>query len=79
MNLTQPNCLGAVKRKEDGLVATVFLITLLAILAMIVAANSMALIHLHNEVKHLEQQQVKRLNGTLTNSVPLNLNNPAQK
>jgi hypothetical protein len=41
---------------------------------LIVIANSAALIHLHREVRLLEQQQVKRLNGSQTNSVPVALN-----
>lgn len=61
------------KRGEDGL-ATIMFITLLAIMLMLVTANSMALIRLHKEVKFLEQQQIKRLNGPQTNSAPANLN-----
>lgn len=63
----------AQKRNEEGL-ATIVFITLLAIMLMLVTANSMALIHLHKEVKLLEQQQVKHLNGPQTNSVSANLN-----
>lgn len=61
------------KRSEDGL-ATIVFITLLAIMVTLVAANSMALGRLHKEVRFLEQQQVKRLNGSQTNSAPANLN-----
>jgi hypothetical protein len=64
---------GTQKRNEDGL-ATVVFITLLAIMVMLVAANSMALVRLHKEVRFLEQQQVKRLNGLQTNSAPASLN-----
>ena len=61
------------KHTEDGLATLVF-ITLLAIMMLIVIANSAALIHLHREVRLLEQQQVKRLNGSQTNSAPVALN-----
>lgn len=68
------------KRNEDGL-ATIVFIALLAIMVMLVTANTMALIRLHKEVRYLEQQQIKRLNGLQTNSVPanLNINNGGQK
>lgn len=56
---------------ERGMVATVLFIALLAIMMILVTAESRALFHLHREVKFLEQQQVKRLNGVPTNSVSL--------
>ena len=40
------------------------LITLLAIMMILVAANSMAVNRLHQEVKLLQQNQLKRLDGT---------------
>ena len=42
--------------------ATLVFITLLAIMMILVTAESRALYQLHREVKFLEQQQVKRLN-----------------
>jgi hypothetical protein len=55
--------------KESGFVATVEFIALLAIMAFLVIANARALFHLHKEVRLLEQQQIKRLNMSETNSV----------
>jgi hypothetical protein len=78
MKMIRQNYLRTARREEEGL-ATVFFIALLAILAMVILANSMALIHLHDEVKLLEQQQIKRLNGTQANSAPLSASNPVQK
>ena len=59
--------LGAAKRSEDGM-ATVIFIVLLAIMMILVTAESSALFHLHREVRFLEQQQIKRLNASQTNS-----------
>ena len=60
--------LAALKRSEDGM-ATVLFIALLAIMMMLVTVESSALFRLHREVKLLEQQQIKRLNGPQTNAV----------
>ena len=53
---------------ERGM-ATVLFIALLAIMLMLVTAESRALIQLHREVKLLEQQQLKRLNPAPMNTV----------
>jgi len=58
-----------VNARERGVVATVLFIALLAIMLILVTAESRALFHLHREVKFLEQQQVKRLNPPTTNSI----------
>ncbi len=58
-----------VNARERGVVATVLFIALLAIMLILVTAESRALFHLHREVKFLEQQQIKRLNTVPTNSV----------
>lgn len=55
-------------RGEDGSVVFLF-IALLAIMMILVTAESRALAHLHREVKMLEQQQIKRLNPAPTNTV----------
>jgi hypothetical protein len=68
--------LAAPKRSEGGS-ATVVLIALLAIMVILVAANSKSLFILHREVKLLEQQQVKRLDASQTNSVAVT--NPDSK
>lgn len=57
------------QKNEAGL-ATIVFITLLAIMALLAAANTAALIHLHRDVKLLEQQQIKRLNGSQADSGP---------
>ena len=56
------------KRSRDGM-ATIIFIGLLAIMMILITAESNALFHLHREVKFLEQQQVKRLDASQTNSV----------
>lgn len=57
-----------VRRSERGM-ATVLFIALLAIMMILVTAEARALIQLRREVKLLEQQQIKRLNGPPTNAV----------
>ena len=47
--------------------ATFVCIALLAIMLILVTAESSALFHLHREVKFLERQQIKRLNASQTN------------
>jgi hypothetical protein len=59
---------GASGRSEDGM-ATFIFIVLLSIMLVLVMAESGALFHLHREVKFLEQQQIKRLDASQTNSV----------
>ena len=51
--------------------ATIIFITLLAIMLILVTAESRALFQLHREVKLLEQQQLKRLNAPATNTVAI--------
>jgi hypothetical protein len=58
-------------RGEDAFVATVMFIALLVIMVMLATAGAMAIIHLHNEVRVLERQQIKRLDISVTNSVAL--------
>jgi hypothetical protein len=53
---------------EQGM-ATVIFIALLAIMMILVTAESRALFTLHREVKFLERQQIKRLDATTTNTV----------
>jgi hypothetical protein len=69
------------QKSEDGL-ATIVFITLLAIMVLLAAANTAALIHLHRDVKLLEQQQIKRLNVSQANSSPaanVSMTNPGSK
>jgi hypothetical protein len=58
----------AAKRGEGGM-ATVIFIALLAIMMILIMVESSSLIRLRREVKLLEQQQIKRLNGPQTNIV----------
>ena len=57
------------QRHESGLATMIFII-LLAIMMILVMAESRALFQLHRETKFLEQQQIKRLNGPVTNTMP---------
>jgi hypothetical protein len=56
-------------RKGERGMATVIFIALLAIMMILVTAESRSLFSLHREVKLLEQQQIKRLDNLQTNSV----------
>jgi hypothetical protein len=53
---------------NDGGSATVMFIALLAIMMILVTANSKSLFILHREVQLLDQQQVKRLDASQTNT-----------
>ena len=57
------------KRHESGMATMIFVI-LLVIMMILVTAESRALFHLNRETKFLEQQQIKRLNGSATNAPP---------
>ena len=57
------------ERENERGMATVVFIALLAIMMILVTAESRALFHLHREAKLLEQQQIKRLNSPATNTV----------
>jgi hypothetical protein len=57
------------RQREDGM-ATILFITLLTIMVLLATAESAALIRLHREVKFVEQQQIKRLNGPPDHSAP---------
>jgi len=56
-------------RPREGGMVTVLFIALLAIMMVFVLVESQALIRLRREVKLLEQQQLKRLNASQTNTV----------
>lgn len=69
MKITKPfGGLIAPKRSEGGSITLVFVI-LLTIMMILVTAEVRALHNLHREVKFLEKQQVKRLNGSQTNAI----------
>jgi hypothetical protein len=63
-----PGAPNPARAAERGM-ATVVFIALLAIMLILVTAESRALFHLHREVKFLEQQQIKRLDASQTNSI----------
>lgn len=65
-----------IARKSEAGSATVVLIALLAIMMILVTANTKSLFILHREVKLLEQQQVKRLDGSQTNSAVISKPDP---
>lgn len=60
--------LAVLRRGKEGSITVVF-IALLAIMMILVTAESRALIHLRREVKFLEQRQIQRLNPPQTNAV----------
>lgn len=54
---------------ENGFVATTLFIALLVVMLMLATAGGAAILHLHDEVKVLEHQQIKRLEFSATNSL----------
>jgi hypothetical protein len=67
--------LAAPKRGEGGFITITFVV-LLAIMMILVTAETRSVIHLRQETKLLEQQQVKRLNAPQTNAVAVILSEP---
>ncbi|MDR3458714.1 MAG: hypothetical protein P4N60_14790 [Verrucomicrobiae bacterium] len=59
-------------RRHDSGMVTMLFIGLLAIMMILVLTESRALIHLHHETKFMEQQQIKRLNGTPATAIVTN-------
>lgn len=55
------------RHRQSGSAVMIF-ITLLAIMLMLITANSSTLLHLHRELKLLDQRQVERLNASQTNA-----------
>jgi len=55
------------RHRQSGSAVLVF-ITLLAIMLLLITANSSTLLHLHRELKLLDQRQVERLNTSQTNA-----------
>jgi hypothetical protein len=54
--------------RQSGSAVLIF-ITLLAIMLMLITANSSALLHLHRELKLLEHRQIERLSASQTNTI----------
>ncbi len=55
------------RRKEQGM-ATLVLIILLAIMTILIMAEARALAHLREDIKLVEQHQIKQLANPATNS-----------
>ncbi len=55
-------------RRQSGSAVVIF-IALLAIMLLLITANSSALLHLHRELKLLDQRQVERLKASQTNTL----------
>jgi hypothetical protein len=59
------------RRRQDGL-ATILMLILLALVLSFIIANASTLSTLHNDVKRIEQRQIRRINPavatTTTNS-----------
>jgi hypothetical protein len=70
MKIIPKHFVGGVRAPQrcEGGSATVIFIALLAIMMILVTAETRALIQLRHEVKFMEQQQLKRLNGSPTNN-----------
>ena len=64
----QPHHFARKHTSQDGM-ATIVFIALLAIMMILVTAESRALLQLRREVQFLERQQIKRLNAPATNAV----------
>jgi Zn-dependent protease len=56
------------RRYRQGGSAVLVLLILLVIMLMLITANSSTLLHLHRELKLLDQRQVERLNASQTNT-----------
>ena len=63
-----PHSIFAPRRRQNGS-AVLVCIALLAIMVILVTANSKALFNLHREIKLLEKRQVERLNASQTNTM----------
>lgn len=67
-NPSSPNA----RKRQDGMVAVIVMLILLALILGFIMANSSTLTTLHNDVKRIEQRQIRRINSvtaqTATNS-----------
>jgi hypothetical protein len=66
MKLLNHRFLGIRSNRREGGMASLIFITLLAIMMILVMAELRCVVHLHREVRFLEEQQIKRLNLTTT-------------
>jgi hypothetical protein len=65
-----PSSIVSRPHRQSGSAVLIF-ITLLAIMLMLIAANGSALLHLHRELKLLDQRQIKRLTASQTNTTTI--------
>ena len=65
MKISQSHFTG--RRRQNGSAVFIF-ISLLAIMMILVAANTDALSHLHQEIKLLQHRQIERLNHSQTST-----------
>jgi hypothetical protein len=65
-----PSSIVSRPHRQSGSAVLIF-ITLLAIMLMLIAANGSALLHLHRELKLLDQRQIKHLTASQTNATTI--------
>jgi hypothetical protein len=58
------------RKREDGVVAVIVMLMLLALVLGFICANLQALSDLHSELKSVEQKQIRRLGYAATNAAP---------
>jgi hypothetical protein len=58
------------RQREDGVVAVIVMLMLLALVLGFICANLHALSDLRGELKRVEQKQIRRLGYAATNSAP---------
>jgi hypothetical protein len=59
------------RRGEGGFAAVVVMVAILAVLMIYTTANVRVLVHLQNELKLIEQQQLRRLSGASAGGAPV--------
>ena len=71
MKIPAPSFL-TTRKRQDGLVAVIVMLILLAMVLAFIIANASALSTLHHDVKRIEQRQIRRISSatahTATNS-----------
>ncbi len=66
------------RTRQRGM-ATVVILVLLGMVLTFIFANLAALAHLHGEIKLIERSQLRRLNHTSTNAVPISASSPVRR
>jgi len=75
MRITFPS---AKRKRQDGIAAIIMLIVLMLVFGFIIA-NMNTLGALHNDVKRIEQRQIRRINPPAANVSTNSLPQPAAK